>query len=305
MAYGPWLSLLLVGLLVPQAQAPSPADGVIIVDFLAKDRAGQPVAGLSREEVTLKVGGKARPLLSLEYIDADDTPRDVALLVDEATLFGLEPVVRDGITALLAALGPEDRVSYFSTRRPGEVSQRPGPGPVLKALDEMQTGPGDLWSCMPDMLRAIENLVGLLPRGRTTTVVVLTRGARDEDEPVSGPGIGCAPGRDDLRRTHQVIDSAQINLLYVAVNHLTRSWGLDTIAANTGGSAGLLTWKDTRSLAGMVSSVRPFYRATFAADPAAKRPQRIEVSTSRRNVRIAAPAALEVHAPAESRIPNP
>jgi hypothetical protein len=288
--------MVVAAVLAPEGQAPSPADGVIRLDFLARDRAGQPVAGLSPEEVTLKVGGRARPLLSLEHVGATGGPRDVALLVDEPTLFGLEPVVRDGITALLASLAPGDRVSYFNTRRPGDVSRQPGHGAVLQALEGMQTGPGDLWSCMPDMLRAIENLARLLPPGRSSTLIVLTRGARDEDAPVSGPSNGCAPGRDALRQTQQVIASTQITIVFVAVNHLTRSWGLDTIAANTGGEAGLLTWRDPGSLAQLVSSLRPFYRATFAADPAARRPQRVEVGTSRHGVRITAPAALDVHA---------
>lgn len=271
-------------------------DDVVILDFQASDRSGQPVAGLTPGDVTLKVGGRVRPLLSLEFVGVTDIPRDIVLLVDEPTLFGLEPVARQAITALLASLSPDDRISYITTRRPGQLTRSPGHSAVLADLEAMRTGPGEMWTCVADMLRAIENMARTLPAGRGSFLAVLTRGVLDDTEQIPSRSIGCTPGTDDLRQTRQVIASTQINLHLFAVNHLNRSWGLDTVAANTGGAASLLTWKDAGALARAVSAARTFYRGTFAADPSAPRSaQRVELKINRPGVKVITSPAIDLH----------
>jgi VWFA-related protein len=46
-----------------------PTADVVLVDFLATDRAGQPVLDLTPAEVVLKIDGRARPVVSLQMID--------------------------------------------------------------------------------------------------------------------------------------------------------------------------------------------------------------------------------------------
>lgn len=274
----------------------SPAEPGITIDFAAADRTGQPVGDLSAADVTLRVGGKVRPILNLERVGAD-IAGDIVLLVDEPTLFGLEPVAKDAIASLLKSR-PDDRISYLSTRQAGRINHQPAHATVLAGAAAMHTGPGDLWTCMPDMLRAVENLAKTLPRGRTTAVVVLTRGMEEGGaDRLPDRTIGCSVGRQDLRETQQLIAGTQIDLLFVAANHLERSWGLDTIAANTGGRSGLVTWKDTGALARLLETTRPFYRATIAPDPGPRTPQRVEIRTSRSGVRLMAPAVLDLRPP--------
>lgn len=269
-------------------------EGTLTLDFLASDRDGRPAEGLTPGEVRLRIGGKVRPLLALERV-GPDRERDIVLLIDEPALFGLEPVVHEAVSALLETLAPNDRISYLSTSRPGQLSQRPDHEAVLAGLKSMHTGPGDLWTCVPDVLRAIENVARAIPSGRGSTLAVLTRGVLEEDEELPASSIGCTVGRDDLRRTQQVIASAQINLHFLTVGHVNRSWGLDTVARNTGGTAGFLTWKDAGALARTISATRSFYRATFAPDQAARMPQRVELSTTRRGVRLTTSSAIELH----------
>jgi hypothetical protein len=49
-----------------------PAPDVVLVDFLATDRAGQPVLDLTPAEVVLKVDGRARPVVTLQVVDSAD-----------------------------------------------------------------------------------------------------------------------------------------------------------------------------------------------------------------------------------------
>jgi hypothetical protein len=290
------LWLVAVAALLPAAvHGQAQGEGDLFLDFLASDRAGQPVADLTANEVRLRIGGKARPLLSLEYVGATDIPREIVLLVDEPTLYGLEPVAREAISALLASLPAGDRISYLTTRRTGGLNPNPGPEAVLAGLEAMQTGPGELWTCIPDLQRAIERIARLLPPGRGSVLAVLTRGVLHETDQVADRSIGCAPGRLELRQTQGVIASTQISLHIFAVSQQNRSWGLDTIAANTAGSSGALTFRDSGALFRMLTATRPFYRATFAADPTTRTPQRVDITTTRSGVRITASPAIELH----------
>ena len=99
---------LAAGVLV-QAGAPAtqpPVAGpAIFLDFLAAGADGRSVTDLTAPNVTLKVDGKVRPLQSLELVPAEGS-RTILLVVDEATLFGLEQVAKDAIAKLLTSLQP-------------------------------------------------------------------------------------------------------------------------------------------------------------------------------------------------------
>jgi hypothetical protein len=282
--------LLLVVLAQPPAD-PSP----VILDFVLTSSKGEAPADLTPAEVTVKIGGKVRTLLSLESIDTPADGRDVIFLVDEPTLFALEKVAIDAIDTAVDSLQPGDRVTYVSTRG-GRANFEPGAEVAKQKAASMVTGPGVLYTCLADMLTSIDILTKRLPRGRTSLLAVIARGHPDGASFHPNDEGGCTPRRDALRQTEELVSAAQINLHLFTVDHTNRSWGLDTVAANTGGGASLLTWSDSDGIVRALVATRRFYRATLAADPsAARRPQRVDVKVNRPDVKVRTSPAIEMH----------
>ena len=137
---------------------------------------------------------------------------------------------------------------------------------MTRAADAMVTGPGVLQTCLSDMLRSIENLARSLPRGRASTLVVLSRGSDYDPTLGTGEAAGCTPRSEAMRPVAETISAAQINVHMVTVGETGRSWGLDTLASNTGSLTGLVSWANTDTLARAVGTPASYYRATFAAD---------------------------------------
>jgi hypothetical protein len=145
------------------------------LDFVAADRDGKPVVDLTSAEIELKIDGKARPITSLEHMADPDGGRHILILLEESTVYSLEPVVRDGVKTLLASLGPTDEVTLVSTRQT-EAPVIEGAEAITRAVEALSTGPGTLYSCLADTLRNIERMATRLPRGRASTLVLLARG---------------------------------------------------------------------------------------------------------------------------------
>jgi hypothetical protein len=257
------------------------------LDFVAVDANGKPVTDLTSAELKLKIGGKVRPLVNLEHVTQAAGGRRILLLLEEATLYNLEPVVRDGVKTLLASLRPDDEVTLISTRQSSAPVIR-GREAVARAVESLNAGPGTLHSCLADTLTNIEAMAARLPRGRASTLVVIGRG--NPEGAASGPegdAAPCTPRRDALRKTAEKLADAQINVVMLTVHETNRSWGYDTIAANIGATTGLLTWADTDALARVVSETASFYRASFAVDsPVSAVPQRVDLKTTRRKVQL-------------------
>ena len=124
-------TVALAASLLLQASTPAQPTDVrpgITIDFLATDEDGQLVPGLTAADVALKISGKARPLQSLELVTTENAGRNILLLVDEATLFGLEQVARDAIARLVSSLRTSDRIAYVNTRR--DTPPRPSSPPA-------------------------------------------------------------------------------------------------------------------------------------------------------------------------------
>lgn len=267
------------------------------IDFVAVDAGGKPVTDLTSAELELKIGGKVRPLLNLEHMAQPDGGRQILLLLDEATVYNLEPVVRDGIKSMLASLLPGDEVTLISTRqRSAPVVS--GAEAIARAVESLNAGPGTLYSCLSDTLRNIETMAMRLPRGRASTLVVLGRG--NPEGAANGPegdAAPCTPRREAMRKASEKLGNQQINVVLLTVHETNRSWGYDTVAANIGATSGLLTWADTGAIARALAETRSFYRASFAADlPVSDRPQRVDLRTTRRDVRVRTSSVLTLTA---------
>lgn len=265
----------------------SGAQSASTLDFLALGPDGKPVADLTSAGIELKIDGKARPITRLEHVADPDGGRHILLMLEEATVYSLEPVVRDGVKKLLGSLGRTDDVMLVSTRRTGAPIIE-GAAAITSAVESLTTGPGTLYSCLADTLRNIERMASRLPRGRASTLVLLTRGhpegAATGNEADAAP---CTPRRDAMRKASERLANRQINVMLFTVDEINRSWGLDTLARNIGATSHLLTWADTGSLAEAFGEVRSFYRASFdVATPAPDRPLRVDLKVKGRDVKI-------------------
>ena len=281
--------LALAGVLVQAgapATSPPTAEPAIFLDFLASGANGQSVMDLTAPNVTVKIAGKVRPLQSLELVAAEGS-RTILLVVDEATLFGLEQVAKDAIARLLTSLSPGDRIAYISTRRGGVTALTTNHQSVTDAAHGMLTGPGVLWTCLTDMVASLGSLTRTAASGRGTSLIVLSRGSPYDGTFGSESGGGCSPRSSTMRQLNETVSAAQINVHLLTVDHTNRSWGLDSLARNIGAGTGLLTWSDGGDLERAVSSAARFYRATFAVDPKANdRLQRVELRLDRPAVKV-------------------
>ncbi len=288
-------ALILGALLLLQSAAPA-APAAVTLDFIATGRDGQAVTDLAAADIALKIGGKPRPVRSLELVTPAETGRTILLLADEATLYAMEPFARDAIAKLVASLTPKDSIGYFSARS-GRLSP-PGTAheAVTRAAEAMVTGPGVLQTCLSDLLRTIDDLARSLPRGRSSTLVVLSRGSDYDPTLGTGEAAGCTPRAEAMRPVAETIAAAQINVHLMTVSESTRSWGLDTLASNTGSLTGLVSRANTGTLARAVATPASYYRATFAADDTAPpRPHRVDLRVQRPRVSIRTSPAIPIH----------
>ena len=126
----------------PQAAGGAP----VLIDFRAVAEDGQPVADLKPADVTLRVGGRPRPIKSLDFVRvsgegaapvaaprlpppfrtnaesaaAPGTRREVLIVLDELSISpGKEVAIRESLNQLVSALTPADRVALISTRQGG------------------------------------------------------------------------------------------------------------------------------------------------------------------------------------------
>jgi hypothetical protein len=287
-------ALILGALLLLQSAVPA-APAEITLDFIATGQDGHAVTNLTMADIILKVGGKQRPVRSLELVIPAETGRTILLLADEATLYEMGPVAKDAIAKLVASLKPKDRIGYFSARS-GRLSPPSTEHElVTRAADAMVTGPGVLQTCLSSMLRTVENLARSLPRGRSSTLVVLSRGSDYDPTFGTGEAAGCTPRSEAMRPVAETISAAQINVHLVTVGE-TSSWGLLTLASNTGSLTGLVSWANADTLARAVGTPAGYYRATFAADDTAlSRPQRVDLRVHRSKVSIRTSPTIQIH----------
>jgi hypothetical protein len=264
------------------AQAPSRT-----LDFLALDRDGKPVGDLTSAEIELKIDGERRPITRLEKKTESEGTRHILLLLEEPTVYSLEPVVRDGVQKLLASLEPSDDVSLVSTRQTAAPVVR-GAEAISQRVESLQAGPGTLYSCLSDTLNNIEAMAQRLPRGRASTLVVLARGHPEGAATGSeGDAAPCTPRRDAMRKASDRLAGLQINVMLFTVDAVNRSWGFETMASNIGATSHLLTWANTDALTEAIERARVFYRLSF--DPGSSipdRPLRVELKVKGRDVKI-------------------
>ena len=287
---------MLAAIAITRAVAGAQPEGAATLDVIVAGRDGKAPASMTPADFTLKVGGRVQQIRSVEKIrPTEDKGRYVLLIADEATLQTLEPIAKDAIALLLKSLSPKDQVEYFSTRQNGTHTEATTKRETITAAAEkMVTGPGVLWVCQRDLMELIASFARDLPRGRSTSIAVLSRGHPEDPSTPGGTTTPCAPSRDDLRRLDEALGIAQINLHLFTVGEGTRSWGFDNIAANTGGTSSLLSWASGEALAREVLSAPSFYRITFAWDAPTDRAQRVELKANDKSLTLRTSSVLNL-----------
>jgi hypothetical protein len=258
------------------------------LDFVVTGPSSRPNT-LSPGGISLKIDGRQQTIHSVETIaPTAQTPRYILLMIDEATLYALEPIVKDAVAKLLASLKPSDLVASASTRRAAARTDMSAQRDrVTAAVNAMVTGPGTLYTCQRDLTKVIAKSAAGLPRGRSTSLVVISRGHPDgAAEGSESDADPCTPRRQDLRELEEAIAVAQLNLHLFTVSDTQRSWGFDTIAGNAGGTSGLLTWSDHEGLTRAIQSTETYYRVTFDWNAPSDRAQRVDLRANDRRLKL-------------------
>jgi hypothetical protein len=304
-----------------RAQAPS---AVVTFDFIATTGDGQPVTGLTPADVSLKVGGRERAVRDLEVVEiaagtstpapvpsalpppygetlkASDPPgRTIQLVIDEGTLFGMEQVLRDAVTQLIASLSPLDRLGIVSTRPDGiSVPLTTEHQAVKTAVDAHSLGRGNAFLCVGGLARQVQSLAQLLPQSRASTLALLSRGGGVSSPQGPGGVLGsgeCIIRVDQLRPIAEVVSATQINYHVFHLGAAGTSATLDNFAGATGAESTVLSFADASGLARVIPSVTQFYRATIDGDAdRGDQLDRVELRINRPNVRIEGPSHLSL-----------
>jgi VWFA-related protein len=159
LACGSCLAAALLASSSTRLAARQPAAAPVLVDFRAVSEDGRPIEDLTPADVTLRVGGRARAVKSLEFIriaaDAPGAPatpalpppfatnvrasgpagpRDVLIVIDELSIApGKEPPIRESLSRLLDSLTPADRAGVLSTRQGGPARAFTGDRELVRA----------------------------------------------------------------------------------------------------------------------------------------------------------------------------
>lgn len=199
-----WLPSALVVLALTPATAaaqPAKAGAAVKIDFRALTEEGQLVADLKPEDVSLKVNGKQRQLLSLSLVQgsagqpSDSTlpppfstnaagrgNRNVHLLIDDDSISpGRESQVKEAVRLLASEMAPGDRLGVLTTE--GQLNMRPAEDltKVRLAVDELTghrptTETDADAQCRTTRLLAAFGSMLALNSGAPTTIVIFSGG---------------------------------------------------------------------------------------------------------------------------------
>ncbi len=296
---------------------------LLAVDFLATGQDGSPFDTLAPADVTVRLGGKARRVVALDFVRAQAhdvtsvaapfgdnvaplAPRSLILMVDADTIRpGRTAAVRDAAQQLLAGLAPRDRVALVTVPFGGlAVDLTTDHTRVLQALNGLtaQSSRGETvgdaqcrtlttLAAMSDMLlrlSAVEDPV---------TVVLFSSHQAGPQNMIRMTGEASAGGACELRASHftdlgHAAARARAHFYVVHADLEQRSRGLDGlehISGVTGGPLLHLSTDDGRAAVGRIlTETSGHYVARITREPSdtADQVQNISVSTSRSGVTI-------------------
>ena len=222
------LALAVPGIIAQQPVRPERGTDLVTVDFAALGTDGRRVDDLTPKDITIRLGGRLRPIRSLQRIEVADpglpgggeplplpygtnavseSGRTLALIVDDDSFrAGREAPLREAVDAFVRRLSPRDRLSlitmpYGGVKVPFTTDHARVRTALLNIVGHAPSGEsGSQLACRTR--RTLESLAGYLDsqhgiRETPLTVMFITGGlaAPRRDAPIS-----MAPGMCELRQ---------------------------------------------------------------------------------------------------------
>lgn len=214
-----------------QASQDARPGSVASVDFAVVTRGGQPVADLKLEELTLRIGGKVRPIRSLRFVKVADamvgavsaapeapaakiapafvtnlattsnTPRSIVIVVDDESIpIGQEQKLRTALTNFVRDLPPEDNVALVTVPhggiKVGLTTDREGLRRAIANISPI--APMEAPTCRTrSTLSTLEATLDLLSRTseQPVTVAFLSSSMAGQSQMEAAQGVSAIGGR--------------------------------------------------------------------------------------------------------------
>lgn len=305
-----------------QAPVGRPAPPVA-VDFRVVADDGQPVLDLKREDVVLKIGGRAREIRALELIQSAAGPRpfatntlvdagqDVLLVLDEDSIApGREQPVREALGHLLAGLSTSDRVGLFRVSASGgNISQTPRGGidEVLAGLSSRSQGvetSADIACRTRVTLETLKGVFEGVAIDEPSTLVFFSAGlaapSADPTQLRTSSGVCQQVRLEDFQDFAKVAHASRANVYVVQLldgMNLAGSAapdymavGVESLAGAAGGEVVRVTGSGKNSMTRLAHEVSTYYLATFEPEASERdgARRRVELRVAREGVRVRA-----------------
>src|SRR5271170_2745548 len=146
------------------------AVNLVLVDATVKNKSGQIMADLKKEDFEVREDGVAQ---KLDVFSRDELPLEVALVLDLSD--SIEPFLgplRDAANTALAALKPDDEVALFTFSTQAQL-RVPFTKDKSKIAEEINTfHAGGATNINDGIFLASENLLKLPPKGRRVIILI-------------------------------------------------------------------------------------------------------------------------------------
>ena len=312
-------------LAAPQDQPTTPLKSgvsLISIDFLALGRDGRPLPDLKADEVTLRVGGRSRPVQSLNLIDvAASGPRTpvsplpppfgtniqthdsrafVLVVDDDSFRVGTERALREAADTFLDNLAPTDRIALVTMPYGGTKVELTTEQEKVRASLAQIIGQGSSRESADEMAcrtrRTLESLGGLMEgfasSGSPVTVAFFSASMVGPNEQVirSGQAVATCALLPETWQQVGVATAAGGTRLYIIepVGVSNQVAGLDHLAGVTGGVRLHLGGTGENAFTRILRETSAFYRVAFEPEPSQRNgnAHRLEVRVSRPDVTL-------------------
>ena len=297
------------------------AGDAVRVDFQVIGAEGQPIADLKADEVTIRLGGRARAIKELQFVKVPGSGggaapaavpapfgtnaggggegRQVALVVEDETLPpGGERSVRDAIGAFLDKLGPADRVALaIAPRDNAQLDFSAGLDRVREALSRLQGRAKAVATAAEETCRTRDTLAMLRGRmaamsGAESPTTVLFFSSK-LSTPSSAQARSSAAGQCEINiqmfreiATAMAPARAQLYVIQHDPTLTAPNEGLENLVGATGGGQVLRLADAGGTLTRVLAETSGHYVATVEGDASDKsnQAQRLEVRVARAGV---------------------
>lgn len=306
---------------------------LVALDFLALGRDGAPIPDLKPEDVSLKIGGRARPLQGLNFISAlpdpsqrvvsplpppfgtnipSQDPRAFVLVVDDDSFrVGTERALREAADTFLDMLAPTDRIALVTMPYGGtRVNMTTEQEMVRTSLSKIvgQASPSESADEFAiRSRRTLESLTGLFAglggSSSPVTVVFFSASMAGPNQQVirTGQPVAGFALRPETWQQVGAAAAASGARLYIIepVGVGNRTEGLEHLAGVTGAARYTLGGQDENAFTRILRETSAFYRLTFEPEAAQRNGNmhRVELRSSRPDVTLRVRQSIRIDRP--------